>query len=288
MRHSGSERRLLAKIAENGIKEPLVGVTKGGQHILLDGFKRWRCAKKLNFSSIPFRPISTEESAGIIGFVRYSNAQSLTIVEQACLVNELRRVHGLSVSEIAKRLEKSTAWVSIRCSVFADMSPLVREHVMRGDFPIYSYMYHVRQFMRINKSAPKDADSFVGATAAKGLSQRDIGLLASAYFKGGEEIRRQIDEGKINICLESVHKTDVLSDDCSKQEREIVSDLDLVGRRMRRLSFSIKNATLNSPNFFAKAQLLSGGIIRAIEAFTEGIKNLHDRSRPEKERSRPT
>ncbi len=284
MYHAGSERRLFAQIAESGVKEPLVGVTKSGQHILLDGFKRWRCAKKLSLPSLPFRSISTDESTGIIGFVRHSNAHSLTIVEQACLVGELRRVHGLSISEIARQLEKSVAWVSIRCSVLADMSPLVREHVMLGNFPIYSYMYHVRQFMRINKSAPEDADSFVGATAAKGLSQRDIGLLASAYFKGGAEIRRQIDDGKINICLESLHKTDVTAVDYSKEEQGVIADLDLVGRRMRRLGFSIKKASLKSPSFFATAQLLSGGIIRALPTFTEGIKYLYDRGRPEKER----
>ena len=40
------ERALLASILENDIQEPLRGVDLGdGTKILLDGFKRYRCAK---------------------------------------------------------------------------------------------------------------------------------------------------------------------------------------------------------------------------------------------------
>ncbi|MFO7534886.1 MAG: hypothetical protein R6X19_04255 [Kiritimatiellia bacterium] len=47
MRQYAVEARLLASIAERGIAEPLEGVDQDGVHVLLNGFKRWRCARKL-------------------------------------------------------------------------------------------------------------------------------------------------------------------------------------------------------------------------------------------------
>jgi hypothetical protein len=43
-----AEKTLLASILESGIRDPLQGVDVDGQRILLDGFKRYRCAEKLN------------------------------------------------------------------------------------------------------------------------------------------------------------------------------------------------------------------------------------------------
>jgi hypothetical protein len=280
LRHAGSERRLLAQIADGGIREPLLGMAKDGRHVLLDGFKRWRCAKRLGIPSVPFRSLGADEAMAIIVLMRRANTFSLTIVEQACLIDELRKGHGLTVSEIAKRLERSPAWVSVRCGVLGDMPPAIREQVMRGDFPIYSYMYHVRQFMRINKAEPAEAAAFVEATGGKGLSQREIGILAGAYFKGGDDVRAEIAQGNLGFCLEALRRTDVAVSGCTAEEDRVIADLDLVGRRMRRLEYVIRNGNLTTAGFFAQAHLLSGGILRLATTFTERIRGLYDRSGP--------
>jgi ParB-like chromosome segregation protein Spo0J len=49
------ERALLASIIEHDIQEPLKGIDLGdGAKILLDGFKRYRCAKKLKIGMVPY------------------------------------------------------------------------------------------------------------------------------------------------------------------------------------------------------------------------------------------
>jgi len=47
LRNKAAERILLASISENGIRDPLQGVDMEDTRILLNGFKRYRCAKKL-------------------------------------------------------------------------------------------------------------------------------------------------------------------------------------------------------------------------------------------------
>jgi ParB-like chromosome segregation protein Spo0J len=54
LRDLSGEARLLAAIAERGIVEPLEGVDEGAGHVLLNGFKRWRCARKLGLGSVPY------------------------------------------------------------------------------------------------------------------------------------------------------------------------------------------------------------------------------------------
>ena len=50
LKAAGSEKTLLVSILQNGIRDPLQGVDRDGNRILLDGFKRRRCAGKLGIN----------------------------------------------------------------------------------------------------------------------------------------------------------------------------------------------------------------------------------------------
>jgi len=64
LRDDAREARLLASILERGIERPLHGVgPPGGRQLLLDGFKRLRCAKKLGLSCVPYMSIATRKPA---------------------------------------------------------------------------------------------------------------------------------------------------------------------------------------------------------------------------------
>ncbi len=113
MKSPGAERVLIASILENGIRDPLQGVTTKDGRILLDGFKRYRCAKRLDIRIVPYSALSGDEASGIIELIRISNAKSLSILEQAKLIDELKSVYKMSVSEIATLIEKSKGWVGM-------------------------------------------------------------------------------------------------------------------------------------------------------------------------------
>ena len=116
------EARLLVSIAQRGIEEPLEGVDRpvgaaGGEptSILLNGFKRYRCARKLRLETVPYAVIGTDEVSGIVGLLRTAQNKSLNILEQARFLDELKSVRHLSVAAIATELSVSKAWVSMRC-----------------------------------------------------------------------------------------------------------------------------------------------------------------------------
>lgn len=51
--HEDEMNRLLESIREVGIKVPLSVYEKGNKFVLIDGERRWRCARKLNLAEVP-------------------------------------------------------------------------------------------------------------------------------------------------------------------------------------------------------------------------------------------
>lgn len=278
IRSTGAEKALLLSISAHGIREPLQGVDKSGDRILLDGFKRLRCAAKLNIGVVPYLSLGDDEPYGIIELIRISNAKSLSILEQARLIDELMNVHQMCNAEIAALVEKSKAWVSVRAGIISQMSQIVMDKIFKGQFPVYSYMYTLRQFMRINSVKKEEIDEFVNAVAGKHLSTRDIDLLANAYFKGSDEFREQIKSGNISWGLKRLKHSHRPGGDCTQLEQRMLTALEITQKYMRQLILKCNDTRFKSSSFYAQANLLSGGILRQMEAFTQAIRQFYDRT----------
>jgi predicted transcriptional regulator len=287
LRSVHQEKMLLASIAERGIEQPLQGVVEACETappVLLDGFKRIRCAKKLGIELIPFVAIGEDLAAGILALLKASNSRSLTLLEQARLVDELKRTHQLSLAEIATRLERSKAWVVVRLDVLSKMSPVARDAVFAGKFPAYSYLYTLRQFRRVNGAKQSDENEFVAAVSGKGLSTRDIECLARGYFQGGSQVREQITQGDLGWCLKELRRdeADISAGvaDWTERERGVARDLEIVGRAMGRLTLRLGELMSDgSPGFISEAGLLAGGVSRRLGPFEAVIRRFYDRYR---------
>ncbi len=279
MKSPGAERQLLASIVAHGIRDPLRGVeTAAGSRILLDGFKRYRCAKKLNMGMVAYHSLGSDEALVIIKILRISNAKGLSILEQARFIDELKSVHTMSVSEIAGLLERSNGWVGMRVGIIGQMSPCVMDKIFSGQFPVYAYMYTLRRFIRMNGINKKEVDEFVSCVCGKGLSIRDIEILANGYFKGGEDIRQQIKNGNIAWGLNRLKQTSAPTTGCSQVERKMLTDLEVLQRYMQRVINKSQYDRFKSATFFAQANLLAAGILRQMDIFAKSIKEFHDKS----------
>ncbi len=278
MKHPGAEKGLLFSILENGIRDPLQGVTTKDGRILLDGFKRYRCAKRLDIGIVPYSALSSDEASGIIELIRISNAKSLSILEQAKLIDELKSVHKMSVSEIAALIEKSKGWVGMRVGIIGQMSECVMNRIFSGQFPVYAYMYTLRPFIRMNGINRKEIDAFVNSVAGKNLSIRDIEILAHGYFKGSDEFRQQIKSGNISWGLSRLKKISANTPNCTEIERGMLRDLEITLKYMQRVTYKSRETRYKSNAFFAQANLLAGGILSKMDIFSKAVKEFHDRS----------
>ena len=278
MRCPSAEKALLLSILEKGIRDPLQGIDAEPSRILLDGFKRYRCAKKLGLGIVPYRSLGSDEVSGIIELIRMSNATSLGILEQAKLIDELKSVHHMSVSEIAGLVDKSKGWVGMRVGLIGQMSPLVMGKIFEGKFPVYAYMYTLRPFIRMNGVNKKEIDEFVGSVAGKKVSIRDIELLAHGYFKGSDELRRQIKDGDIVWALSRLKEASANAGDGTELEKQMLRDLEITRKYMQRVTCKSQDNRFTTNGFFAQANLLSGGILRQLAPFTQAIRQFYDRT----------
>jgi predicted transcriptional regulator len=277
LRDDAREARVLVSITQRGIEDPLEGVDRPPLRILLNGFKRFRSAQKLGMACVPYVSLGPEEATGILNLMRAATDKALGILEQARFLVDLLTVHGMSVAEVAETLGRSKAWVSLRRSLLAEMSPAIQELLFRGAFPVYSYMYTLRAFRRMNGVTQEQLERFVKAVAGKRLSVRDIDLLARAYFQGPVSLRDAIEAGRLSWPLEQMKRVPDDVEGCSEFERVLLNDLVIASKYLRRVMAKCQDPRLQSRAFHAQAHLLSGGLLSSLDFFRERMKEFHDR-----------
>ena len=278
MRNSAQEAKLTASIAEQGIEEPLEGVDTGAKHILLNGFKRYRSARKLRIEVVPYTSLGQDEAIGIMGLLRISNNKALSILEQARFIDDLKNLHHMSVAEIAGELSRSKSWVSMRLGLINEMTEAVRQKIFSGAFPVYPYMYTLRQFMRMNSVSKAQIEEFVVGVSGKKLSVREVEQLAHGYFRGPESFREEIRSGNVALPLQQLRQVPDHPDGCNEFERVLIKDLEIVQKYMQRVMGKSTDRRLTSRPFHAQANLLTAGILSRSRAFFETLRILHDRS----------
>ena len=278
MKNAGLEERLLGSIAQRGIEEPLEGVEGQEVHILLNGFKRYRCARKLQIRMVPYASLGPDEVVGIMNLLRIANHKALSILEQAAFLDELKNTCHLSVAEIAQELSRSKSWVSMRLGLLAEMSAVIRAKLLSGAFPVYSYMYTVRQFMRMNGVRRAQVEEFVRAVSGQQLSVREIEQLAYGYFRGPESFRREILQGNLAWPLQRLREVPASPDGCSEFERGLLRDLEITQKYLQRVMGKSQDPRLQSRAFHAQCNLLTAALLSRAPAFLQSLRQLHDRT----------
>jgi ParB/RepB/Spo0J family partition protein len=283
-KNSQAEGRLLVSIMERDIEEPLTVAPSETAHayVLLDGFKRYRCAKKLGRATIPAQVIAGDVPCAILHLIRRQESHSLSTLEQAALIQQLHVSYSLSMHDIALKLNRSPSWVRLRLGLIEEMSPLVRQKILCGAFAVRAYMYGVRGFTRVNKTPQERIDSLVTALSGKGLSTRELIVLSRAYLAGGKAVEGLITQGSVRRALQILTTAPPGVDnpplDASQQDFiealcAILTNIDRVKDttiHMRKVSVPCRERINN----------LSGTIVAKLDEFSTVIKDVYAVSRP--------
>ena len=277
VRDDAAEARLRASIAERGIQEPLGGIDTPQKRILLDGFRRYRCAEKLGIECVPYVSLGEEEAMGIVSLMRIGK-RGLTLLEQAKFTVELLTLQEMSTAEVAEMLGRSKSWVSMRANLLREMTAEVQQILFRGAFPVYSYMYTLRPFMRMNSVGKQQIERFVKATAGHRLSVREIDMLAQGYFRGPDSLQQAIDQGKWSWSLAQMKNVPEGSAGCNDFERALLKDLESVQKYMQRLIGHCHDKRLQSQAFYAQANLLTASLLSKLSLFLKTMREFHDRT----------
>jgi hypothetical protein len=282
-RNIEAERRLLSSIMERDIVDPLLvsSCKETGSAVLLDGFKRYRCAAKLNKNIVMVEYIGEDVVDGVLSFLRRDQTGGLCILEQAGLIEELHKKYGLGVSDIARRLERSPSWVSVRLGMIGELSELVREKILSGAFPARAYMYGIKVFTRVNKTSSSHINVFVEAVSGKGLGTRDLIALSRAYFTGGLTVQRMIVEGDAHQAVKLLAAQSSPSTDTtlSADQQSFVNNLKTIAGVMSRVVAIAPSINTGTARYMQYINTWSAVIDKNLAAFSRTIKELYDFSR---------
>ena len=278
LRNDAAEARLQASISERGIEEPLCGVDTPQSRVLLDGFRRNRCAVVLGIECVPYVSWGEDAVQGIASLLSARRQRTLTILEQARFVDELLNTQEMTLADVAELLSRSKAWVSTRRNLLQAMSPAIQQILFRGAFPAYSYMVTLRPFMRMNGVDPKDIDSFVQAVAGTKLSVREIELLAHGYFRGTPSLRQALEQGHWKWTLDQMQAVGEDPAGLSEFERGLLRDLERLLQVMQSVMTRCDSPRLETRGFYAQANLLLASLLGRRESFFKKMEEFHDRS----------
>ncbi len=111
--NSDSLADLVDSIKEHGILEPLVAAQTPAGYQIIAGERRWRAARLAGFSTVPVI-VKKTSPRGMLEMAIVENVQrsDLNPVDRAKAFERLMSEFNLSTSDIAKRVSKSTAYVS--------------------------------------------------------------------------------------------------------------------------------------------------------------------------------
>jgi ParB/RepB/Spo0J family partition protein len=278
LRNEAAEARLLASIAERGIEEPLGGVDTPQGRLLLDGFRRNRCATKLGIECVPYVSWGEDQTHGIASLLSARRQRTLSILEQARFVDELLNTHQMTMADVAEMLSRSKAWVSTRRHLLSEMSAEVQQILLRGGFPVYSYMVTLRPFMRMNGVAPGEIARFVQAVAGAKLSVREIELLAHGYFRGTPALRQAIDQGRWKWTLDQMQAVPDDPEGLSEGERRLLRELERLLQAMQHVMTRCDSPRLQSRGFCAQANLLLASLLGRRDSFFNKMEEFYDRT----------
>ena len=111
----GDENRLLLSIEEYGIQQPLVVSHVDDRYIILDGHRRFGCAKRLKFDTVPCR-VYPKLSAGQFESLRYeiqNNRRPWKPLERAQALKNIKALMKFETNkELADHIHMSEASIS--------------------------------------------------------------------------------------------------------------------------------------------------------------------------------
>lgn len=277
LKNPKAELELLASISETGIQNPVFGI-EGDRFILIDGFKRVRCANKLGIRLIPCSGTNSNEAMGLIHFLKNNQMRNITFIEEATLIDVLNRNHGLSGAEISRHLGKSQAWVSIRLGVLSSIPESVKNEILSGRFPYRAYLYVLRPFTRVKDIPKKELESFVQSVSGKSLSVKTIEQLAKSYFYGSAEFKEQIRNGNLEWTLEHI-KSPLKASPFNETEKKVLQELQHTDSLIQKVPFSLRDKRLSQETFFIQAVIWVENILKKMQGFAESVQEFYDKRR---------
>jgi ParB/RepB/Spo0J family partition protein len=186
------DRRILASLSEFGQLVPIVvvaGDEEKERPVVVDGYRRVRALWRLNRDVVAAVEWRLPEIDALLLRRSLSIGNGDTCLEQAWLLDELRRRFGLSLDELARRFDRTPSWVSRRLALLRELPPSIQELIRQGRIVAHAAAKHLVPLARANR---EQCERLAHNIASQRLSSREVGELYAAWKDAAPSARLHI------------------------------------------------------------------------------------------------
>ncbi|MBI4861734.1 MAG: ParB N-terminal domain-containing protein [Candidatus Riflebacteria bacterium] len=187
-----AEARLLASLAREGQKVPIVVVTEeDGGHEVIDGFRRIRGLMRLKEEIVDAVEWPTDAVDALLELRPVQRrGGSAALVEEGLLIAMWIDRHGLSLADLTIRLQRSRTWIHGRLSLVRQLPETVLRLVLSGELSAYVACKVVVPFARASSLW---VEPLCRCVIEHGLTSRQVEALYRELGRIPDpEMRRQV------------------------------------------------------------------------------------------------
>lgn len=183
------EARLAASLLAEGQRHPVLVFRDAERFVLVDGYRRVRALASLSRDVVLALDLACDEPEALLRAWRASVGRRVEAIEEAWMLRELSRTHGLSLRDLSSRTGRTASWVSRRLGLLGALPEDVQQRLQRGEV-----CAHVAQkvLVPLARANAADCSRFVAAIAAERLSSRQIAQWWRAWRSADAEARARL------------------------------------------------------------------------------------------------
>lgn len=189
IRDAARERRLVGSLLEHGQQTPVLVVRDGAAWVLIDGYVRVAALRKLARDLVDAAAMDVPEAEALVLGHGLDNGRTRTALEEGWLLRELCERHGIRQQELARRLDRSTSWVSRRLALVSTLPEAAQEMVRIGKLAVQAATKSLVPLARANVA---DCEALVRGLAGERASVRQVERLYVAWKRGDAEQRARL------------------------------------------------------------------------------------------------
>lgn len=178
--------RMSRSMKDQGQLTPVVALRGQDRWLMVDGFKRYRAARKLRWACLNTAVTTASRKKAKAMVYLLNRSGDFSMVQEALLVAELIDIDGLTQREAAILMDRHKSWVSRRLGMIRRLSSGIIEALLLGLIPPGAGP----SLARVPLCNQPD---FYAAVTRQRLSSTQIGQLADIYCKApGPDMKQMI------------------------------------------------------------------------------------------------
>jgi ParB/RepB/Spo0J family partition protein len=191
VREPHRQRRLLASLADSGQQTPIVVVAAGSpdRYLVIDGHKRVAALEQLGRDTVEATVWAMSEAEALLLSRSLRSSPQESALEEGWLLAEMEQRFGYSLDELARRLDRSTSWVSRRLALVELLPEGIQQQVREGRLGAQVAMKYLVPVARVDAA---DCARMAAAFVAHHCDTRQAGQLYTAWRKGTRVARERV------------------------------------------------------------------------------------------------